>query len=210
MLQGSFLKTLGPGIVTGASDDDPSGIGTYSQVGAQFGYGLLWTMLISYPLMAAIQEISARIGWCFSGARIPYFKKSGGNFGMAGSGVKGTRRFVDVGCLYWPTSADWHLCASNCFCRLSVASLTLRSADSGALNSWLHDVQAATQGAAPMCFTMRTSRFGLSPGGMVKMVQDGAGDEAKNHQNSARGNALNSAVMTAIMTPAVSRSDGRT
>ena len=48
--------------MTGASDDDPSGIATYSQVGAQFGYGLLWTMLISYPLMTAIQEISARIG----------------------------------------------------------------------------------------------------------------------------------------------------
>jgi NRAMP (natural resistance-associated macrophage protein)-like metal ion transporter len=57
-----LLRMLGPGLVTGASDDDPSGIGTYSQVGAQFGYGLLWTMLISYPLMAAIQEISARIG----------------------------------------------------------------------------------------------------------------------------------------------------
>src|ERR1700757_1729321 len=57
-----LLKKLGPGLVTGASDDDPSGIGTYSQVGAQFGYGLLWTMLLSYPLMAAIQEISARIG----------------------------------------------------------------------------------------------------------------------------------------------------
>jgi NRAMP (natural resistance-associated macrophage protein)-like metal ion transporter len=57
-----FLKTLGPGLVTGASDDDPSGIATYSQVGAVFGYGLLWTMLLSYPLMAAIQEISARIG----------------------------------------------------------------------------------------------------------------------------------------------------
>ncbi len=55
-------QKLGPGLVTGASDDDPSGIGTYSQVGAQFGYGLLWTMLFSYPLMAAIQEISARIG----------------------------------------------------------------------------------------------------------------------------------------------------
>jgi NRAMP (natural resistance-associated macrophage protein)-like metal ion transporter len=53
---------LGPGLVTGASDDDPSGIATYSQVGARFGYGLLWTMLISYPLMAAIQEISARLG----------------------------------------------------------------------------------------------------------------------------------------------------
>jgi NRAMP (natural resistance-associated macrophage protein)-like metal ion transporter len=57
-----LLQKLGPGLVTGASDDDPSGIGTYSQIGAQFGYGLLWTMLLSYPLMAAIQEISARIG----------------------------------------------------------------------------------------------------------------------------------------------------
>lgn len=57
-----FLQKLGPGLITGASDDDPSGIGTYSQVGAQFGYGLLWTMLLTYPLMAAIQEISARIG----------------------------------------------------------------------------------------------------------------------------------------------------
>jgi NRAMP (natural resistance-associated macrophage protein)-like metal ion transporter len=57
-----LLQKLGPGLVTGASDDDPSGIGTYSQVGAQFGYGLLWTMVLSYPLMAAIQEISARIG----------------------------------------------------------------------------------------------------------------------------------------------------
>lgn len=56
------LAVLGPGLVTGASDDDPSGIATYSQVGAQFGYGMLWTMLLSYPLMAAIQEISARVG----------------------------------------------------------------------------------------------------------------------------------------------------
>jgi NRAMP (natural resistance-associated macrophage protein)-like metal ion transporter len=53
---------LGPGIVTGASDDDPSGIATYSQVGAQFGFTMLWTMLFSYPLMAGIQEISAWIG----------------------------------------------------------------------------------------------------------------------------------------------------
>src|SRR5271166_6909456 len=56
------LAVLGPGLVTGASDDDPSGIATYSQVGAQFSYGMLWTMLLSYPLMAAIQEISARVG----------------------------------------------------------------------------------------------------------------------------------------------------
>ena len=57
-----FFKLLGPGFVTGASDDDPSGIGTYSQAGAQFGYGIGWTMLFTFPLMSAIQEISARIG----------------------------------------------------------------------------------------------------------------------------------------------------
>ena len=56
------LGQLGPGIVTGAADDDPSGIATYSQVGAQFGFAMLWTMLFSYPLMAGIQEISAWIG----------------------------------------------------------------------------------------------------------------------------------------------------
>jgi Mn2+/Fe2+ NRAMP family transporter len=57
-----ILGRLGPGLVTGASDDDPSGIGTYSQAGAQLGFGIGWTMLLTYPLMAAIQEISARIG----------------------------------------------------------------------------------------------------------------------------------------------------
>src|SRR5215467_3616072 len=56
------LSKLGPGLITGASDDDPSGIATYSQIGAQFGYTLLWTMVFSYPLMAAIQEICGRIG----------------------------------------------------------------------------------------------------------------------------------------------------
>ena len=57
-----YLKLLGPGLITGASDDDPSGIGTYSQAGAQLGFGIGWTMLATFPLMAAIQEISARIG----------------------------------------------------------------------------------------------------------------------------------------------------
>jgi Mn2+/Fe2+ NRAMP family transporter len=56
------LKVLGPGVITGAADDDPSGIATYSSVGAQFGYAMLWTMPFIYPFMAAIQEISARIG----------------------------------------------------------------------------------------------------------------------------------------------------
>src|SRR5256714_15340868 len=57
-----FFRTLGPGFITGASDDDPSGIGTYSQAGAQLGLSIGWTMALAFPLMAAIQEISARIG----------------------------------------------------------------------------------------------------------------------------------------------------
>jgi NRAMP (natural resistance-associated macrophage protein)-like metal ion transporter len=57
-----FLKVLGPGLITGASDDDPSGIATYSQTGAQFGYAPSWTLLFSYPLMVAIQIISAELG----------------------------------------------------------------------------------------------------------------------------------------------------
>lgn len=57
-----YLSKLGPGLITGVSDDDPSGIATYSQAGAAFGFGLLWTALITYPLMFAIQEMCARIG----------------------------------------------------------------------------------------------------------------------------------------------------
>jgi len=56
-----FVHLLGPGLITGASDDDPSGIGTYSQVGSQFGYGLLWLALFTFPLMSAVQELCARI-----------------------------------------------------------------------------------------------------------------------------------------------------
>lgn len=58
----AFLGNLGPGLVTGAADDDPSGISTYSQAGAAFGYGLLWTALLSFPLMVAVQLMCARIG----------------------------------------------------------------------------------------------------------------------------------------------------
>src|SRR6516165_9855114 len=57
-----LTDVLGPGLITGASDDDPSGIATYSQAGAQFGYGLIWTLLLTYPLMCAIQMVSAQIG----------------------------------------------------------------------------------------------------------------------------------------------------
>ncbi|MCA8479748.1 MULTISPECIES: NRAMP family divalent metal transporter [Burkholderia] len=58
----TWLRRLGPGLITGAADDDPSGIGTYSQAGAQFGFELLWSLLLTYPLMTAIQLVSARIG----------------------------------------------------------------------------------------------------------------------------------------------------
>ena len=57
-----LLKQLGPGLITGAADDDPSGIATYSQGGAQFGFNLLWTLLLTFPLMAAIQMVCALIG----------------------------------------------------------------------------------------------------------------------------------------------------
>ncbi len=65
----SLVRRLGPGLITGAADDDPSGIATYSQVGAQFGYGLAWTMLFSLPFMIVIQVISGRIG-CVTGRGI--------------------------------------------------------------------------------------------------------------------------------------------
>ncbi|HZA68559.1 MAG TPA: divalent metal cation transporter [Nitrososphaeraceae archaeon] len=57
-----LLKSLGPGLITGASDDDPSGIATFSQAGARFGFGMLWLVIFQYPLMMAIQEMCARIG----------------------------------------------------------------------------------------------------------------------------------------------------
>ena len=57
-----FLDRLGPGLITGAADDDPSGIATYSQAGAQFGLGMLWSVFLTTPLMVGIQVVSARIG----------------------------------------------------------------------------------------------------------------------------------------------------
>ena len=56
------LARLGPGLITGVADDDPSGIATYSQAGAQFGLNMLWTMPLAFPLMAAVQSMCARIG----------------------------------------------------------------------------------------------------------------------------------------------------
>src|SRR5689334_10048831 len=59
---GRFWNRLGPGLISGASDDDPSGIATYSQAGAGFGVTLLWTAVVTFPLMAGIQEMCARVG----------------------------------------------------------------------------------------------------------------------------------------------------
>ena len=58
-----FVRRLGPGLITGAADDDPSGIATYSQAGSQFRFALVWTLLLTTPLMIGIQMLSARIGW---------------------------------------------------------------------------------------------------------------------------------------------------
>jgi Mn2+/Fe2+ NRAMP family transporter len=62
LIRRSALRHLGPGLITGAADDDPSGIATYSQAGAQFGFNMLWTVVFTYPLMVGIQTVSARIG----------------------------------------------------------------------------------------------------------------------------------------------------
>lgn len=72
----NFWKILGPGLVTGGADDDPSGIATYSQAGAQFGLATLWTALITFPLMASIQEMCARIGVVTSSGLTGTLKKS--------------------------------------------------------------------------------------------------------------------------------------
>src|ERR1041385_280576 len=58
----SFFKRLGPGFITGASDDDPSGIGTYAVAGASLGYATLWTAIVTFPLMTAVQYVCAKIG----------------------------------------------------------------------------------------------------------------------------------------------------
>ena len=71
-----FWKKLGPGLVTGASDDDPSGIATYSQAGAAYGLATLWTSIVAFPLMASIQQMCARIGLVTSQGLTGTIKKS--------------------------------------------------------------------------------------------------------------------------------------
>src|SRR5215208_202011 len=70
-----LLKSLGPGVITGASDDGPSGIATFSQAGAKFGFGMLWLVLFQYPIMTVIQEMCARIGLVTAGGLAAVIKK---------------------------------------------------------------------------------------------------------------------------------------
>jgi Mn2+/Fe2+ NRAMP family transporter len=74
-----FLKILGPGLITGASDDDPSGIGTYALAGASLGFSTLWTALVTFPMMTAVQFICAEIGmvWTFLIPTVPGGQRSG-------------------------------------------------------------------------------------------------------------------------------------
>lgn len=74
-----LLKSLGPGIITGASDDDPSGIATFSQAGAKFGFGMLWLVLFQYPIMTAIQEMCGRIGLVTGGGLAAVIKNKYSN-----------------------------------------------------------------------------------------------------------------------------------
>ena len=74
-----LLKSLGPGIITGASDDDPSGIATFSQAGAKFGFGMLWLVLFQYPMMTAIQEMCGRIGLVTGGGLAAVIKNKYSN-----------------------------------------------------------------------------------------------------------------------------------
>jgi len=85
-----YLNALGPGLITGASDDDPSGIGAYSQTGAQFGYAQLWTALFAFPLMAAIQEICARIALQTGGGLADAIRK---HYPMFSKWTRRTRHF---------------------------------------------------------------------------------------------------------------------
>src|SRR4051812_17824146 len=71
-----IVKSLGPGLITGASDDDPSGIVTYSIAGASFGYTTLWTALVTFPLMAGVQLICARIGLVYGCGLAAVMRKS--------------------------------------------------------------------------------------------------------------------------------------
>lgn len=129
----ALFEQLGPGLVTGAADDDPSGIATYSQTGAKFGYGLLWTLLLTYPLMSAIQLVSGQIGrvtgkglarnmgavipsGAVSGLVVMLFVANTSNIG-ADLAAMGRRRSSWLGRAR--TFSPWLLRSDRCCCRCS-------------------------------------------------------------------------------------------
>ena len=103
----ALVEQLGPGLVAGAADDDPSGIATYSQAGAQAGFGLLWTMVLTYPLMSAVQLVSAHIGRVTDAGLAANMAKVLPRGGVSGPGGPGEARPCSSGALAPPT---WRQC----------------------------------------------------------------------------------------------------
>ena len=103
------MRVLGPGLITGASDDDPSGIATYSQAGAQFGFAISWIMLFTYPLIASIQQISARIGRTTGKGIAGNLRQHYPNWLLQGSSrcfSSPTRSTSGATSVQWPTRCD--------------------------------------------------------------------------------------------------------
>ena len=93
----TLFKRLGPGVITGAADDDPSGIATYSQAGAQTGFGLLWTVVLTFPLMVAVQSVSARIGRVTGLGIAGNLRRHYSAWGEAALRLRGSNRAKDHG-----------------------------------------------------------------------------------------------------------------
>jgi Mn2+/Fe2+ NRAMP family transporter len=108
------LRVAGPGLVTGASDDDPSGIATYAEAGARYGFGLLWSALITLPLMAAVQEICDRTALATGKTLGELAPRSASRGGAAGCRVLLVARWQRRTC-----SQDCDVCPAHEGCRVS-------------------------------------------------------------------------------------------
>jgi hypothetical protein len=130
---------LGPGLITGASDDDPSGIATYSQAGAQFGYTLGWTLLLTYPLMCAIQLISAHIGRVAPGLAVRSESRRRHCQLCAPFGARSDSGISCINCCWWRLVTIEAARQSPADLRL--APLLLIRGDAGGLNGGHEDVR---------------------------------------------------------------------
>ena len=122
---GRFWKLLGPGLITGSSDDDPSGIATYSQAGAAYGLSTLWTAVLAFPLMAAIQQMCARIGLVTEQGLTGALKKNYPNFSSAVIFFSRSKRKLRHSC--FSKSNTRRLCGSGSL-RGFLLSLTMHHA----------------------------------------------------------------------------------